>query len=132
MGCCVLEMVTGKKPWAHLDNEWAIMYHIGISNKAPPLPDTSQWSAEGIDFLTQCFIRPAKDRPTAIELLEHPWIKDVDEHQLLLPEPLASPSIDPSWNLGTPATPLSSSSGSTMVRGRSTVSSASGLQTPLF
>jgi len=102
LGCCVLEMVTGKKPWAHLDNEWAIMYHIGISNKAPPLPDTSQLSQEGIDFLTECFIRPAKDRPSAHDLLQHPWIKDVDENQLLLAEPLASPSIDPYWSVSSP------------------------------
>lgn len=25
LGCCVLEMVTGRKPWVNLDNEWAIV-----------------------------------------------------------------------------------------------------------
>jgi mitogen-activated protein kinase kinase kinase len=24
LGCCVLEMATGRRPWANLDNEWAV------------------------------------------------------------------------------------------------------------
>ncbi|KAI8922111.1 hypothetical protein DFJ77DRAFT_425175, partial [Powellomyces hirtus] len=74
LGCCVLEMVTGRKPWSGLDNEWAVMYHIGIANRIPPLPEPSQLSEPGIDFLKQCFTRPATQRPTAKELLEHPWV----------------------------------------------------------
>ena len=23
MGCCLLEIVTGRKPWSNLDNEWS-------------------------------------------------------------------------------------------------------------
>ncbi|KAI8819541.1 uncharacterized protein EV422DRAFT_497758, partial [Fimicolochytrium jonesii] len=76
MGCCVLEMVTGRKPWSGLDNEWAVMYHIGIANKMPPLPEPHELSEEGIDFLTKCFTRPASQRPSAKELLEHSWVKD--------------------------------------------------------
>ncbi|KAJ3047589.1 Suppressor of Sensor Kinase (SLN1), partial [Rhizophlyctis rosea] len=79
LGCCILEMVTGRKPWSSLDNEWAVMYHIGMSNRHPPLPEPNQLSDDGIDFLRQCFTRPANDRPTAEELLEHPWVKEVDE-----------------------------------------------------
>lgn len=37
LACVVLEMVTGKRPWSHLDNEWAIMYQIGIGHNHPPL-----------------------------------------------------------------------------------------------
>ena len=25
LGCCILEMVTGRKPWSSLDNEWAVV-----------------------------------------------------------------------------------------------------------
>ncbi|KAJ3160363.1 Suppressor of Sensor Kinase (SLN1) [Geranomyces michiganensis] len=84
MGCCVLEMVTGRKPWAGLDNEWAVMYHIGIANRIPPLPEPSQLSEAGIDFLEQCFTRPAAQRPSAKELLDHPWVRDVNENDLTL------------------------------------------------
>ena len=24
LGCCLLEMATGRRPWANLDNEWAV------------------------------------------------------------------------------------------------------------
>ncbi|RKP00241.1 hypothetical protein CXG81DRAFT_13448, partial [Caulochytrium protostelioides] len=72
-GCCVLEMITGKKPWSDLDNEWAVMYHIGLGDKHPPLP-VSDVSPEGIDFLQRCFTRPASARPSADELLSHPWL----------------------------------------------------------
>ncbi|CAJ0850724.1 20942_t:CDS:2 [Entrophospora sp. SA101] len=77
LGCCILEMATGKRPWSNLDNEWAIMYHVVTGH--PPLPDPSQISELGMDFLTQCFVRSAQQRPTAKELIENPWIADVFE-----------------------------------------------------
>lgn len=76
LGCCVLEMATGRRPWAHLDNEWAVMYHVATSH--PPLPDPSQMSAKGISFLKRCFTRSAHDRPSAVELLRDDWLRGVD------------------------------------------------------
>ncbi|KAK5827198.1 hypothetical protein F5H01DRAFT_287313 [Linnemannia elongata] len=76
LGCCVLEMATGRRPWAHLDNEWAVMYHVATSH--PPLPDPSQMSAKGISFLKRCFTRSAHDRPSAVELLRDEWLRGVD------------------------------------------------------
>jgi mitogen-activated protein kinase kinase kinase len=26
LGCCILEMATGRRPWANLDNEWAVCF----------------------------------------------------------------------------------------------------------
>ncbi|KAJ3340481.1 Suppressor of Sensor Kinase (SLN1) [Gonapodya sp. JEL0774] len=95
MGCCLLEMITGRKPWYTLDNEWAIMYHIGISGRHPPLPDPTQISEDGADFLRICFTRPAKHRPTATQLLDHPWVREVDEHALYITEALTpSPGLE--------------------------------------
>ncbi|KAI0244145.1 Suppressor of Sensor Kinase (SLN1) [Massospora cicadina] len=76
LGCCVLEMVTGKRPWSNLDNEWAIMYHVASGH--PPLPDPSQISPQGMDFLKSCFIAQPAQRPSAKTLLAHPWFKDMD------------------------------------------------------
>ncbi|KAF9401583.1 Suppressor of Sensor Kinase (SLN1) [Mortierella sp. AD011] len=76
LGCCVLEMATGRRPWAHLDNEWAVMYHVATSH--PPLPDPSQMSAKGIAFLKRCFTRSSRERPSAVELLRDEWLKGVD------------------------------------------------------
>ncbi|MCJ1356327.1 MAG: Suppressor of Sensor Kinase (SLN1) [Icmadophila ericetorum] len=73
LGCVILEMVTGRRPWASLDNEWAIMYNIAQGNP-PQLPSKDQFSAEGINFLKRCFLRDPNKRATAAELLQHDWI----------------------------------------------------------
>ncbi|KAG0042125.1 Suppressor of Sensor Kinase (SLN1) [Gryganskiella cystojenkinii] len=73
LGCCILEMATGRRPWAHLDNEWAVMYHVATSH--PPLPDLAQMSAKGIAFLKRCFIRSPRDRASAEELLQDDWLR---------------------------------------------------------
>ncbi|KAF9270577.1 hypothetical protein L218DRAFT_889126 [Marasmius fiardii PR-910] len=76
MGCVVLEFATGKKPWSNLDNEWAIMFHIGVATQHPPLPEPGQLSSMGIDFIKQCLTIDANKRPNAVELMEHPWMVD--------------------------------------------------------
>jgi mitogen-activated protein kinase kinase kinase len=76
LGCVILEMATGRRPWANLDNEWAIMYSIAQGN--PPLmPSPDQLSEKGIDFLKRCFIRDPKQRASAVELLGHEWIMSI-------------------------------------------------------
>ena len=78
LGCVVLEMVTGRRPWASLDNEWAIMYNIAQGNP-PNLPPKDQISPEGIEFLVRCFERDPKRRATAAELLQTRWIMQIRE-----------------------------------------------------
>ena len=56
LGCVVLECAKGTRPWSQLDNEWAIMFHIGMAQQCPALPDETQLSALGIDFIKQCLI----------------------------------------------------------------------------
>ncbi|KAH7026571.1 uncharacterized protein B0I36DRAFT_226153, partial [Microdochium trichocladiopsis] len=73
LGCVILEMATGRRPWSNLDNEWAIMYNIAQGNP-PQLPSTDQLSEQGIDFLDRCFTRDPKHRASAVELLQHEWI----------------------------------------------------------
>ncbi|TGJ80492.1 hypothetical protein E0Z10_g8270 [Xylaria hypoxylon] len=73
LGCVILEMVTGRRPWSNLDNEWAIMYNIAQGNP-PQLPGPDQLSPQGIDFLNRCFVRDPKKRASAVELLQHEWI----------------------------------------------------------
>ncbi|KAI8319252.1 hypothetical protein GQ54DRAFT_265651, partial [Martensiomyces pterosporus] len=72
LGCCIVEMITGTPPWAHLDNEWAIMYHVVAGN--PPLPDPSMISSEGMRFIKRCFTRQPADRPQASDLLKDEWV----------------------------------------------------------
>jgi len=79
LGCVVLEFATGKKPWSNLDNEWAIMFHIGVSTQHPPLPEPGQLSDLGINFIKQCLTIDPMIRPTATELMEHPWMVEFRE-----------------------------------------------------
>lgn len=76
LGCVILEMATGRRPWANLDNEWAIMYNIAQGNP-PQLPTTDQLSPAGIDFLKRCFTRDPGKRASAVELLQHEWIMTI-------------------------------------------------------
>jgi len=73
LGCVILEMATGRRPWATLDNEWAIMYNIAQGNP-PQLPTREQMSDTGIDFLKRCFERDPVKRASAAELLMHEWM----------------------------------------------------------
>ncbi|PWN24496.1 hypothetical protein BDZ90DRAFT_282425 [Jaminaea rosea] len=79
LGCVVLEFATGRRPWSQLDNEWAIMFHIGMAQQHPPLPEPGQLSEMGIDFIRQCLIIDPYDRPSAAEMRQHPWIRNLVE-----------------------------------------------------
>ena len=76
LGCVILEMASGRRPWASLDNEWAIMYNIAQGNP-PQLPTSDQLSEQGVDFLKRCFVRDPKRRASAAELLQHEWIMQI-------------------------------------------------------
>ncbi|KAK4681952.1 Suppressor of Sensor Kinase (SLN1) [Podospora pseudoanserina] len=107
LGCVILEMATGRRPWANLDNEWAIMYNIAQGNP-PQLPTSDQLSPQGIDFLRRCFVRDSKKRATAIELLQHEWIMTIRNRVV---EP-STPSSDASSTQNTPTTASASTKGS--------------------
>lgn len=80
LGCVILECAKGTRPWHNLDNEWAIMFHIGMAQQTPALPDESQLSPLGIDFIRQCLTIDSVKRPSAVELRQHAWIQAlVDE-----------------------------------------------------
>ncbi|ODV95922.1 hypothetical protein PACTADRAFT_16106 [Pachysolen tannophilus NRRL Y-2460] len=76
LGCCVLEMATGRRPWANLDNEWAIMYHIAAGH-LPQFPSSDQLSEAGMKFLSKCLEHDPNKRVSAVELLNDPWIMNI-------------------------------------------------------
>ncbi|KAJ4350690.1 Suppressor of Sensor Kinase (SLN1) [Ascochyta clinopodiicola] len=85
LGCVILEMATGRRPWASMDNEWAIMYHIAQGDP-PQLPTRDQLSEQGIDFLMKCFDRDPNKRASAVELLQHEWIMTLRAQLSLEPQ----------------------------------------------
>ncbi|XP_053830496.1 mitogen-activated protein kinase kinase kinase 4 isoform X5 [Vidua macroura] len=72
LGCVVIEMVTGKRPWHEYEHNFQIMYKVGMGHK-PPIPD--KVSPEGKDFLCHCLESDPKMRWTASQLLDHPFVK---------------------------------------------------------
>lgn len=86
LGCVILEMATGRRPWSNLDNEWAIMYNIAQGNP-PQLPSSDQLSPQGIDFLQRCFARNPGERASAVELLQHEWIMAIRNQVVEPPTP---------------------------------------------
>ncbi|KAK9056767.1 hypothetical protein SSX86_024130 [Deinandra increscens subsp. villosa] len=80
VGCTVIEMATGGSPWPEVDDPVSVLYKIGFSGEIPATPD--ELSDQAKDFVSKCLIRDPKRRWTAAELLKHPYIQQLDEHEL--------------------------------------------------
>ncbi|KAF1808115.1 hypothetical protein P152DRAFT_406111 [Eremomyces bilateralis CBS 781.70] len=74
LGCVVLEMFAGRRPWSKEEAIGAI-YKLGSLNQAPPIPDdvSSTISPGAISFMLDCFTIDPSDRPTADTLLRAPF-----------------------------------------------------------
>ncbi|CAH9059330.1 unnamed protein product [Cuscuta epithymum] len=73
LGCTVLEMATSKPPWSQYEGV-AAMFKIGNSKELPTIPE--HISDEGKDFIMKCLQREPLKRPTASQLLDHPFVKN--------------------------------------------------------
>ena len=77
LGCVVLEMFAGRRPWSKEEAIGAI-YKLGSLNQAPPIPDdvSDEISPEAVAFMLDCFTIDPSDRPTAETLLmQHPFCR---------------------------------------------------------
>ncbi|MCO5590646.1 hypothetical protein L7F22_044619 [Adiantum nelumboides] len=72
VGCTIIEMATGKAPWSQQFQEVAALFHIGTTKSHPPIPE--HLSHEAQDFLLKCLRKEPYLRPTASELLLHPFV----------------------------------------------------------
>ncbi|XVF61014.1 hypothetical protein PTKIN_Ptkin08bG0094000 [Pterospermum kingtungense] len=73
LGCTILEMATSKPPWHQFEGVAAI-FKIGNSKDIPDIPD--HLSNEAKSFIKLCLQREPSARPTALQLLDHPFIRD--------------------------------------------------------
>ncbi|KZV49438.1 mitogen-activated protein kinase kinase kinase YODA-like [Dorcoceras hygrometricum] len=71
LGCTVVEMATAKPPWSQY-GEVIAMFKIVNSKELPVIPD--YLSDECKDFIRQCLQWNPLLRPTAAQLLEHPFL----------------------------------------------------------
>ncbi|OIV97920.1 hypothetical protein TanjilG_12677 [Lupinus angustifolius] len=71
LGCTVLEMLTGQIPYFELECMQAL-FRIGKGER-PPIPDSLSRDAQ--DFITQCLQVNPDERPSAAQLLNHPFVQ---------------------------------------------------------
>ncbi|XP_058813775.1 mitogen-activated protein kinase kinase kinase 4 [Topomyia yanbarensis] len=76
VGCVVIEMSSGKRPWHQFDSNFQIMFKVGMG-ETPEIPDCL--SEEGQDFVTSCLQHDPKQRQSAAELLQHNFCKVSDD-----------------------------------------------------
>ncbi|GLT29416.1 hypothetical protein SLA2020_042880 [Shorea laevis] len=75
LGCTVVEMVTGKVPWANdVSDPVSALYRIGFSTDAPEIP--SFMPDEAKDFLGKCLDRDPSERWPVGKLLGHDFVKE--------------------------------------------------------
>ncbi|EER26354.1 Protein kinase domain containing protein [Coccidioides posadasii C735 delta SOWgp] len=75
LGCVVLEMFAGRRPWSKEEAIGAI-FKLGSLNQAPPIPEDVSMNIcpAAIAFMYDCFTINTFDRPTAETLLsQHPF-----------------------------------------------------------
>nr|POE47732.1 map kinase kinase kinase wis4 [Quercus suber] len=99
LGCVISEMATGSRPWANMDNEWAIMYNIAQGH-SPQMPTKDQVSETALDFLRRCFERDPARRASAAELLQHEWIMSIKSQLSLEPGTPQTPSSEGGYGSG--------------------------------
>ena len=76
IGCVVLEMLTGRRPWHDLDNSYQIMFKVGMG-ESPDVP--GDLCPEGLSFISRCLIHDPRLRMSTGQLLCHPFTKVLDD-----------------------------------------------------
>ena len=71
LGCTVIEMATGEKPWAEkgFDNHIAALFHISQCDEGPKVP--CDLSPKARNFVSLCLALDPAERPSVKMLLEH-------------------------------------------------------------
>ncbi|XP_068649386.1 mitogen-activated protein kinase kinase kinase 17-like [Aristolochia californica] len=73
LGCTVIEMASGRPPWAdQVFDPMAAIFKIACGKDTPAFP--ADLSEEGLDFLRKCLQRDPKSRWTCEQLLTHPFV----------------------------------------------------------
>jgi len=78
LGCVVIEMSSGRRPWAELESNYQIMFKVGMG-QTPTTPDNL--SEEGKIFLSRCFVHDPVLRATAEDLINHPFTKIYEDDE---------------------------------------------------
>jgi len=79
LGCTIFELITGLPPWHHtgVRDHLPLMFYITTTSESPlvfPKDEQREFSEDFINFMEKCFERDPMKRPSAKELLKHPWV----------------------------------------------------------
>ena len=74
LGCVVLEMFAGRRPWSK-DEAVGAIYKLGTLNQPPPIPEdvSTSISVGALSFMLDCFQVDPVERPTADTCLRSPF-----------------------------------------------------------
>lgn len=97
LGCTVVQMLQGRPPWGHLAEVAAVLYKVACTREEPPLPEGL--SQEARDFLHQCLQRDPKARSTAAQLLQHPFVCNLDKAADIKALAVSSPNRVLDWGV---------------------------------
>uniref|UniRef100_A0A8D8PRX7 Mitogen-activated protein kinase kinase kinase 4 n=4 Tax=Cacopsylla melanoneura TaxID=428564 RepID=A0A8D8PRX7_9HEMI len=71
LGCVLVEMSSGKRPWAEYDSNYQIMFKVGMG-ETPSIPESL--SDEGQSFGDLCLRHDPTLRASIFELSQHPFL----------------------------------------------------------
>ncbi|XP_054813720.1 mitogen-activated protein kinase kinase kinase 17-like [Prosopis cineraria] len=74
LGCTVMEMASGISPWPNAAEPYSVLHRIACSGERPEIPGLLPEEAK--DFLDKCLKRNPKERWTATQLLNHPFVTE--------------------------------------------------------
>eukprot|EP00298_Acanthocystis_sp_HF-20_P013735 c20486_g2_i1.p1 GENE.c20486_g2_i1~~c20486_g2_i1.p1 ORF type:complete len:538 (+),score=254.93 c20486_g2_i1:1-1614(+) len=78
LGITCIEMAEGNPPYFSSHPMRAVF--MIPSKPSPKFKEPNNWSPEFNDFLAQCLVKDFKDRKTAADLLEHPFVVKGEAH----------------------------------------------------
>jgi len=73
LGCVVLEMWAGRRPWQDVD-AISVVFELISKPGAPPVPQDVVLTGDADDFRRKCFASNPDERPSATELRKHPYL----------------------------------------------------------
>lgn len=78
VGCSVLRLLTGLSFWGNkkFDSQISLLYYVANLEALPALP--GELSDDARSFVTACLEIDPVLRPSALELLQHPFVKQKD------------------------------------------------------
>ncbi|KAL1122362.1 hypothetical protein AAG570_003767 [Ranatra chinensis] len=80
LGCVIIEMASGKRPWSEYDSNYQIMFKVGMG-EIPAVPISL--SEEGRHLVHQCLKHDPKERATTLQIKHHTFLKIDTEEECL-------------------------------------------------